>query len=183
MTGPVRQILLRSRVVPLLTAGDYRVVASHDLHTMNLAVAQLPVADHTTHLTVRPPRYVLPPDQVLATFPPATAQGDFGARLPQIVLRRRTLPWERELPNTPAHTPWLALVVVTESEATLLNNVPVAQCVTAGALVDPEPEVELGNCLELRQSVVRQVFPTQPELNAALPRAPGRPGRHRARAR
>ena len=33
----------------------------------------------------------MPTDQILSTFPPANAEGAFGDRLPQIVLKRRTL--------------------------------------------------------------------------------------------
>ena len=52
------------------------------------------------------------------------AEGDFGSRLPQIVLKRRTLPWERDpggpalAPNDPPR-PWLALVVIAEGEGAL----------------------------------------------------------------
>ena len=40
-------------------------------------------------------RATMPTDQILSSFPPANAEGAFGDRLPQIVLKRRTLPWER----------------------------------------------------------------------------------------
>ena len=43
----------------------------------------------------------MPPEQILSTFPPAGSQGDWRERLPQIVLKRRTLPWERN--PDPAH--------------------------------------------------------------------------------
>src|SRR5207237_508270 len=54
-----------------------------------------PVETMQAAFDVTAPRYALPPDQVLSTFPPASARGSFTSRLPQVVLRRRTLPWER----------------------------------------------------------------------------------------
>jgi hypothetical protein len=93
-----------------------------------------PVEPMSARVDVVAPRFTLPPDQILGTFPPAGAQGAFGSRLPQVVLRRRTLPWERstDLAAATAPTPWLALVVIAEGEGRLLTNVPVADCVTAG---------------------------------------------------
>ena len=83
---------------------------------------------------VSSPRYTMPPEQILSSFPPANAEGAFGDRLPQIVLKRRTLPWERNPAGEPRcrPTPWLALVVVAEGEGELSTATPVAQCVTAG---------------------------------------------------
>ncbi len=43
----------------------------------------------------------MPPEQILSSFPPANAEGAFGDRLPQIVLKRRTLPWERNPAGEP----------------------------------------------------------------------------------
>ena len=80
--------ILHSNVMPKLTAGKYELVTEQT----GLPVGVEP--EHT-HITVAAPRYTMPTDQILSTFPPANAEGAFGDRLPQIVLKRRTLPWER----------------------------------------------------------------------------------------
>jgi hypothetical protein len=154
--------VLYSRIEPPLEAGDYRFTATQDLSATGLGGSQLPVADLPTHVTVRSPRYVLPPDQVLSTFPPAGSEGAYGSRLPQVVIRRRTLPWERLVQTgVPRSTPWLALVLIAEGEAELRLNQNVADCVTAGTTLAGKAEVELGNCLLIRKSVADRVFPTR----------------------
>ena len=83
------KFVLHSFVEPPVKAGRYQLRGTQP-------IPELPVAEHAAEVTVSSPRYVMPPDQILSTFPPAMAQGDFGGRLPQIVLKRRTLPWERD---------------------------------------------------------------------------------------
>ncbi len=162
---------LYPRYDPPLKAGLYRftseqrITASGVGHTM--AAEDTPnVEQLQTHVRVRSPQYALPPDQVLSTFPPANHEGDFGARLPQVVIKRRTLPWERTVDDDPAHEslPWLALVLIAEGEAEVRLNKPVAECVTPGVHLDPPADVELGNHLAIRASVVRRLFPTQDEI-------------------
>ncbi|GMA88978.1 hypothetical protein GCM10025868_42280 [Angustibacter aerolatus] len=89
-----------------------------------------PVEPLQAAVDVRAPRYALPPDQVLSTYPPATSEGAFGTRLPQVVLRRRTIPWERSQFTGGTPVPWLALVLVADGEGSLLHDVPVGQCST-----------------------------------------------------
>lgn len=154
--------ILHSNVLPKLTAGRYQLVSEQ-------TGAPFEVAPERTHVTVAAPRYVMPTDQILSTFPPANAEGAFGDRLPQIVLKRRTLPWERnpaELPQ-PSTTPWLALVVVAEGEAQLSTATPVAQCVTPGTtLLDAteDKDVEQGLYLAVTETVVKKIFPCQQDL-------------------
>ena len=159
--------VLFSKIDPMLVAGDYRFETRQDLHATKTGTAlgpgQLPVAPLDTHVRVRAPQYQLPPDQVLSTFPPAGHEGSFGSRLPQIVIKRRTLPWERLVAGHPGE-PWLALVVVAEGEAELKRNLPVSECVTAGVHLDEPADVEAGNCLEVRQSALERIFPTQDEV-------------------
>jgi len=156
------KFVLYSRIEPPLEAGDYRFTASQGLSATGLSQAQLPVAPLLAHVTVRSPRYILPPDQVLSTFPPAGSEGAYGARLPQVVIRRRTLPWERLVQaGVPRSTPWLALVLIAEGEAELKMNEPVANCVSPGVTLPGKAEVELGNYLKIRKSVVDQIFPTR----------------------
>lgn len=156
------KFVLYSRIEPPLQAGNYRFLANQDLTATGHSTNQLPVAQLPAYVTVRSPRFTLPPDQVLSTFPPAGSEGAYGSRLPQVVIRRRTLPWERLVQEgVPRSTPWLALVLIAEGEAELKMNEPVAQCVTPGKTLPGKADVELGNCLHIRRSMVNKIFPTR----------------------
>ena len=153
--------ILHSNVMPKITAGRY------ELRTEQTGLP-FEVEAETTHIQVAAPRYTMPTDQILSSFPPANAEGAFGDRLPQIVLKRRTLPWERNPAGAvnPSETPWLALVVVAEGEAQLSTATPVRDCVTAGtALLDPDDkDVEQGLYLAVTETVVKKVFPCKDDL-------------------
>jgi hypothetical protein len=154
--------ILHSNVMPPLTAGHYELVTEQ---------AGLPfdVAPEHTHVTVAAPRYTMPTDQILSTFPPANGEGAFGDRLPQIVLKRRTLPWERNPAEQlqPSPTPWLALIVVAEGEASLSSATPVADCVTPGTTLleaSEDKDVEQGLYLAVTETVVKKIFPCKEDL-------------------
>ncbi len=159
---------LYTHVLPALKAGDYRFSGAQSLAATgpdgSLAPAALPVQDLQTYLRVTSPRYQLPPDQILSTYPPAGTEGSYGSRLPQVVIKRRTLPWERAVDGGDDGTPWLALVVFAEGEAEVLNNVPVAQCVSPGVELDGPADVEKGACLEIRSSMVAKIMPTRKDV-------------------
>jgi hypothetical protein len=160
------KFVLYSRIEPPLPAGDYRLTARQRLGASGsagaLSAAELPVAELPTHVRVRSPRFALPPDQALSTFPPANREGNFGLRLPQIVIKRRTLPWERLVsPTAPAGVPWLALVLIAEGEAELKTNRPIAECITPGLNLDGVADAENGNYLLVRRSIVHKIFPTR----------------------
>lgn len=153
--------ILHSNVMPKITAGRY------ELRTEQTGLP-FEVEPETTHIQVAAPRYTMPTDQILSSFPPANAEGAFGDRLPQIVLKRRTLPWERNPAGAvnPSATPWLALVVVAEGEATLSTAMPVRDCVTPGTtLLDPDDkDVEQGLYLAVTETVVKKIFPCKDDL-------------------
>jgi hypothetical protein len=144
---------------PPLPAGRYTLTG--DVTGLPGPVEPMPAV-----IDVVAPRYALPPDQILGTFPPAGARGSFTSRLPQVVLRRRTLPWERspDLASSGTPTPWLALVLLAEGEAELHSDVPVEQCVTSGLTLDVERDVPKGSCIEVPERVVTAVFPTREDL-------------------
>ena len=153
--------VLHSNAVPTTTAGTYELISTQDGLPFN-------VDEEHTHVTVAAPRYVMPTDQILSSFPPANAEGAFSDRLPQIVLKRRTLPWERNpfgSPN-PSTVPWLALVVVAEGEGELSGATKVADCVTPGTpLLEPsDKDVEQGVYLTVTETVVEKIFPCQVDL-------------------
>ena len=153
--------ILHSNVMPKITAGRY------ELRTEQTGLP-FEVEPESTHIQVAAPRYTMPTDQILSSFPPANAEGAFGDRLPQIVLKRRTLPWERNPAGAvnPSDTPWLALVVVAEGEAQLSTATPVRDCVTSGtALLDPgDKDVEQGLYLAVTETVVKKIFPCKNDL-------------------
>ncbi len=166
---------LYNRIDAPLDAGNWKLVVNQVLGATRDGTAldadDLAVADGEAHFTVRSPRFLLPPDQVLSTFPPANAEGSFGSRLPQVVIKRRTLPWERTVGDPGDEVedpPWLALVLIAEGEAEFVANSPTSECFTPGLELpngDAEPaEVPVGNHLRVRQSMVHKIFPTQQDV-------------------
>jgi hypothetical protein len=161
---PTGHFVLYSSVTPDVLAGHY-VLLTEQTET------PFPVAPEPTHVTVAAPRYVMPTDQILSTFPPANAEGFFSDRLPQIVLKRRTLPWERN-PKGEDHPdpmlPWLALIVVADGEAELSPPKPVSECFTPGTQLreaNEDKDVEQGVHLTVTETVLKKIFPRQDELN------------------
>ena len=84
----VGQFVLHATANPPLKAGDYTLQGRQD-------IAGGATEPYDGHLRITSPRYALPADQLLSTFPPANSEGAYENRLPQVVLKRRTLPWER----------------------------------------------------------------------------------------
>lgn len=153
--------ILHSRFLPDVTAGRYEYVS-------RVTGAPFTTREERTHVEVTAPRFTMPTDQILSSFPPANAEGAFGDRLPQIVLKRRTLPWERNPAGGAgvSTTPWLALVVLAEGEGEVVTATKVRDAVTAGVSL-PHPEdadVDQTACLAVTETVLRKVFPTRADL-------------------
>jgi hypothetical protein len=152
--------VLHPAVLPPLTAGRYRFTAAVE------DMPHGPVSPLESHVTVSAPRFTMPPDQILSTYPPANREGAFQATLPQIVLKRRTLPWERTLDPGDPHLPWLALVVIAEGEGALSKESPVEDCFTPGTLWPDHTDRDVATSvyLNVTQTVVNQVFPTKEDV-------------------
>ena len=153
--------ILHSRFLPDVTAGTYEYVS-------RVTGAPFTTREERTHIRVTAPRFTMPPDQILSSFPPANAEGNFGDRLPQVVLKRRTLPWERNPAGGTgvSNTPWLALVVLAEGEGELSTAVRVEDAVTSGVSL-PRPtdrDVDQTASLSVTRTVLRKVFPTRGDL-------------------
>jgi len=155
--------VLHSMANPPLKAGDYTLTGQVNVNRADGSAVGA-IDPQATNLRITSPRYKLPPDQLLSTFPPANAVGAFSARLPQVVIKRRTLPWEREAAVGAANTPWLALVVIAEGEATLSGEVPVTECVTPGIVLSGPRDVATGTYLSVTRGVIDKVFPMRDEL-------------------
>jgi len=154
------KFIIHSRAEPPLTAGDYVLQGTQSID----AGGDRPTAVHNANIRVTSARFKLPPDQILSVFPPANSEGAYEARLPQIVIKRRTLPWERAPDPADRAIPWLALVVIAEGEGQISAEAPVDQCVTAGIKLDGPNDVARGIYLAVPQSTVTKVFPTKQDL-------------------
>jgi len=157
---------LYDAAVPDLKVGEYDLVGDHELGGENVpAGAQRATEQLRARIGVRSFRYELPPDQILSVWPAANSEGAFESRLPQIAIRRRTLPWDRD-PGGAAEeaTPWLALVVIAEGEGTLVADRPVEECVTPGTTLEGRSDSPTGSYLAVTESVVEKVFPTEDDL-------------------
>ena len=155
--------VLHSMANPPLKAGDYTLNGQVSIERSDGSSVGA-IDPQVTQLRITSPRYRLPPDQTLSTFPPANAVGAFSGRLPQIVLKRRTLPWEREPAPGASTTPWLALVVIAEGEGTLSPEVPVHDCVTPGITLAGPNDAASGVYLSVTRSVIDKVLPMRDEL-------------------
>ena len=154
------KFVLHSRAVPPLTAGDYIFRGTQTIS----GGGSRPTAPHRANIRVTSPRFKLPPDQLLSAYPPANSEGAYESRLPQIVLKRRTLPWERAADPADPTIPWLALVVIAEGEGEISSEASIAECVTPGVTLSGPNDVANGVYLSVPQTTVTKVFPTKQDL-------------------
>lgn len=126
------------------------------------------------------PQFELAPGDVLACNPPANATEFPENRLPHIALKRRTLPWERNgLTGADASTPWVALLVLNDSEANQFKlvrdqsftkgkipaglNLDPAQCTDPAIDMSSESSVTCDQ-LFIETHLLKQVIPDRVEL-------------------
>src|SRR3954463_7962051 len=112
---PVGEIEFFDKMVPPLLAGDYSATLSQTVTSdaTQGTAATNETFQRTQKFSVQAPRFSLNPADVQSVFPAAGSTGKYENILPQIVLNKRTLPWEHLLQrvDTPG-TPWLALLVL-----------------------------------------------------------------------
>ena len=170
------QMRVYDRMVLPLLPGAHRlqtsVVVAHDGGTETLPGER--------YFTVDGPRFTLSPDEVASLLPPRNGSGVFSELLPQIVLHRRTLPWERSLgapassgaapgpgdpPPLSGDAPWLALLTLVDGEHTLLESIPLEQILPADALARlGGPAGVVCDGVEISSDVLAGILPSREEL-------------------
>jgi hypothetical protein len=184
------EVIFHAACRPALAAGEYSLRVAHELtKTVHLEppVAD-PPRDETTRMdsgsqplpservypfAIDAPRFTLDPSMIHAVFPPTNGVGSYVSRLPMIVLRRRTLPWERSL-GVGSDTPWLAVLLFEKGEATTLSPCTVAEVLDGAGgigspllnLPDVPPEARSLPCmgLELPLDLFKDVAPMASEI-------------------
>ena len=155
---------------PPLVAGRYEVRLDQEMGVPAEADPLGDVAGEVRHVEITAPRVAMPGTELFSTYPPPNATGPFTTRLPQVALRRRTLPWERAMPPPAAPAtvnPWLALVVVTVEEATFLSGVAAPDAFTPGvaARLGVVDDGTRADAIEVTRTGVRDLFPRKDELH------------------
>jgi hypothetical protein len=103
--------------VPTLGVGDYLINVTQEVNPKNTTIDDHFVASQL--FSVQGPRYSLPATDIFSVYPPANSQGVFDQFLPNVVLTKRELPWERNIfgdKDATQQTPWLALLLFVAGE-------------------------------------------------------------------
>jgi hypothetical protein len=168
-------MFLYDRITPALDDGDYRL-------TVSTRIADTWERPLHRYFSVDGPRFNLAPTEVAGVYPPRNARGVFQFNLPQIVLNRRTLPWERELdikrpipgptvaagdpPPIAGKAPWVALLVFEDGDDyQLLQNVPLDRVVPADVYARlGSPAGIACDAVEVDGQLLAAILPSKEEL-------------------
>jgi hypothetical protein len=170
---PRGSMYLYDAIQPATNDGLYKLTVSTDI-SYDTTSQSAPI---DRFLNIIGPRFSLDPTLVANVYPPRNGQGAYEDALPQIVLGRRTLPWERAsglpvpapdpaLPQQNGPIPWLALLLFADGEpCTLLQNQHLVDVVGASvfAKLGSPPNV-LCDAVETDLSVLEEILPTSQEL-------------------
>jgi hypothetical protein len=186
---PIGSMYLFDCVTPPLVDGSYRIDAVTNVTFDGL---QAPLSSNSGYFDIEGPRFTLPATDVAAVYPPRNGHGGFDQYIPQIVISRRTLPWERRLtadpsaigtpirdqwtqqpdpfppvndPNEWGPAPWLALLVFQEGEYTLHQNVALKSVVPADVYARLDvPDGITCDSIEVEAGLLQSVIPSLDEL-------------------
>lgn len=147
-------VILHAACRPALPAGEYSLRVGHTLShasgDVNTGGHRLP-GERVYDFAIDAPRFTLDPSMIHAVFPPTNGVGSYVSRLPMIVLRRRTLPWERQL-SASNDAPWMAVLLFEKGEATTLSPCTVGD-VLGGADGQGSPRLALPDVPEAALSL------------------------------
>lgn len=102
--GVIKTVTFIQYDIPNLKAGEYTVSATQSVN--QAAPNSFPA---TRSFAVAGNRFQLAGDDIVSTFPPNLANGEFDGVLPHVVLKRPTLPWQRIAVASEPGAPWLAV--------------------------------------------------------------------------
>jgi hypothetical protein len=159
---PIGAMYLYDYAQAPLPPGEYRLDASTTIEKSGVDTESLA---NQRYFNVTGPRFVLNPGDIASVLPPRNGAGPFSAVLPQIVLRRRTLPWERAL-GAGLSQPWLALLLLVEGEDyELKTNLPLESVLPhADFVAIGSPANVLVDALDIDHTLLQSLLPSREEL-------------------
>lgn len=173
-TAPVVEFIQHHQ--PALDSGTYRVDLEQAITGAKIP-AQAPWKRSLTFVVTGERFSTLAPHEVSGVFPPEGSLGDHLNLLPHITLTRSTLPWERSPDNKNPEPPWLALLLLRDSDFASKEEVPVPQAMTLRELLAttgakfPDTELEPGQdpsdgvaVIDVKKRLLEAVLPRKNEL-------------------
>jgi hypothetical protein len=131
------EVIFHAMCTPALLADDYefrvgQTMADSGGSRLDVGSQPLPAAQ-VYPFRVDGPRFTMDASLIHGVFPPTNGRGAYVTRLPMIVLRRRTLPWERQLSADAAmrDKPWMAVLLFEDAEVTTIAPCTVDQVLQA----------------------------------------------------
>jgi hypothetical protein len=160
---------------PPLASGTYTIQTSQQVVWTEKKVDQ--TFEKKQQFMVDGPRFTLDPNYIYSIFPPANKQGQYDVYVPDIVLTKRTLPWERTIDDkapTDPPEPWMALLIFTTDEVGKVMNGTVGQVVSPNddTIMGPQittpvtDEEKLNQCLmiDIPRELFGEVVPSRSDL-------------------
>jgi hypothetical protein len=177
---PRGSMYLYNDIVPPTLDGSYKMTVSTDIsydpHTVSGGgtVSTVQSAPIDRHFDVVGPRFTLDPTVVVNVYPPRNGQGSYEDALPQVVLQRRSLPWERAIGNVglppggalpEGQTPWIALLLFQDDECTILQNQKLEDVVPRAIFQQlGSPANILCDAVEAEATLIDDILPSVEEL-------------------
>lgn len=136
-TLPAGEIQFYDAFEPGLKDGTYVINTAQTLSAAGATIA--PVSQQ---FIVQGPRFTIDPAEIHTVFPPMGATAVFEEVLPHVVLNKRLLPWERDIPLLADNVPWLALLVFSDGELIgPAGGGNYAQTLTVAQLLATDPNI------------------------------------------
>lgn len=170
------QMCFAESCLPLLQSGEYQLTAWMD----GKELGKSQVSSQTVE--VKGPRFTLNPEDILGVSPAPGVKGNYETVLPQVTLRRKSLPWERSIHpcgltavrgdgKAKKENPWLYVFLLAGDEI-----VPV-QAMAAKEVIAPPKDVffphltlegeegeELVSYIDVDAGLFESIFPGEEEL-------------------
>ena len=109
------ELKITDHAVPNFKAGTYKLHVKQKVQLIDNDFAEYETQE--TSFEVAAPRFSLDPLIVYSEYPKAGATGAYADTLPNVVFKRKTLPWERSITeHADTDTPWVCLLLFEEDE-------------------------------------------------------------------
>jgi len=163
------KIQFSDHCIPALASGKYTIKVSHKVNSPGI---KIPDANKTIQVGAR--RFNIEPSEINSVFPPRNSNGQFSRSLPHIVLNNPAIPWERSLNGKSRNIPWLALLLLKESEIIETSTITVKELLDDKVPSDILPELQNLSeddgktsccCIKIAGELFNAIIPSIDELS------------------